>query len=63
MSDPVAAIAAELGLRDPEVTPLSGGLSNRSWRLRDATHDLVLRQSGASAGQLGADGRRGTRDA
>lgn len=56
-SDPVAAIAAELGLRDPQVTPLSGGLSNRSWRLRDATRDLVLRQSGAAAGQLGADGR------
>jgi thiamine kinase len=51
------AIAAELGLRDPEVTPLSGGLSNRSWRLRDANRDLVLRLSGAAAGQLGADGR------
>jgi len=57
MTDPVAAIAAELGLRDPEITPLSGGLSNRSWRLRDAGHDFVLRQSGAAAGQLGADGR------
>lgn len=53
--DPVAAIAAELGLRNPEVTLLSGGLSNRSWRLRDAKQDLVLRQSGATAGQLGAD--------
>lgn len=57
IDDPIAAIAAELGLRDPEVTLLSGGLSNRSWRLRDATRDLVLRQSGAAAGQLGADGR------
>jgi len=57
MTDPVAAIVAELGLHDPEVTPLSGGLSNRSWRLRDATRDLVLRQSGAAASQLGADGR------
>lgn len=57
MTDPVAAIAAELGLRHPEITPLSGGLSNRSWRLRDATQDLVLRQSGAAAGELGADAR------
>ncbi len=57
MTDRVAAIAAELGLRQPEITPLSGGLSNRSWRLRDATLDLVLRLSGAVAGELGADGR------
>jgi thiamine kinase len=57
MTDPVAAIAEELGLRQPEITPLSGGLSNRSWRLRDATQDLVLRQSGAAAGELGADAR------
>ncbi|MGB5132537.1 MAG: phosphotransferase [Steroidobacteraceae bacterium] len=57
MPPPVAEIAAELGLRHPVVTPLSGGLSNRSWRLRDCSQDLVLRQSGASASQLGADGR------
>ena len=57
MTDPTVAIAAELGLRHPEITPLSGGLSNRSWRLRDANQDLVLRQSGAVAGELGADGR------
>ena len=52
---PVAAIAAELGLLDPKVTPLCGGLSNRSWRLRDAKQDLALRQSGADADLLGAD--------
>ena len=52
---PVAAIAAELGLHDPVVTPLCGGLSNRSWRLRDARLDVVLRQSGADADLLGAD--------
>jgi aminoglycoside phosphotransferase (APT) family kinase protein len=51
----VAAIAAELGLRDPVVTELHGGLSNRSWRLRDAKQDLVLRQSGAGSGILGSD--------
>lgn len=55
MRDPPAAIGAELGLHDPVVTELHGGLSNRSWRLRDAKQDLVLRQSGATAGQLGAD--------
>ena len=55
MRDPLAAIGAELGLHDPVVTELHGGLSNRSWRLRDAKQDLVLRQSGATAGQLGAD--------
>jgi len=53
--DQVAAIAAELGLQDPEVTPLGGGLSNLSWRLRDASQDLVLRQAGAKTGVLGAD--------
>lgn len=52
---PVAAIAAELGLRDPVVTPLHGGLSNRSWRLQDAEQDLALRQSGAGSGILGSD--------
>jgi thiamine kinase len=57
MTDPAAAIAAELGLRQPEITALPGGLSNRSWRLRDAKQDLVLRQSGAVTGELGADGR------
>jgi thiamine kinase len=54
---PVAAIAAELALQDPEITQLCGGLSNRSWRLRDARQDLVLRQSGAGAELLGADRR------
>ena len=53
--DHVAAIAVELGLLDPKVTPLCGGLSNRSWRLRDARLDVVLRQSGADADLLGAD--------
>jgi len=53
----VAAIAAELGLQDPEVTPLGGGLSNRSMRLRDARQDLVLRQAGTKANVLGANRR------
>ena len=54
--DHFAAIAAELGLQDPEITQLCGGLSNRSWRLRDARQDLVLRQSGNTQ-SLGADRR------
>jgi thiamine kinase len=54
---PIAAIAEELGLRNPEITPLPGGQSNRSWRLRDARQDLVLRQSGECADLLGANPR------
>jgi thiamine kinase len=52
-----AAVAAELGLHDPVITRLSGGLSNRSWRLRDATQDLVLRQAGPGSDLLGVDRR------
>ena len=55
--DHLEAIAAELGLQDPIVTQLHGGLSNRSWRLRDARQDLVLRQAGAGGDLLGADRR------
>lgn len=55
LEDKVAAIAAELGLQDPDVTPLRGGLSNRSMRLRDARQDLVLRLAGTSAGVLGVN--------
>jgi len=55
LQDRVATIAAELGLQDPEVTPLRGGLSNRSMRLRDARQDLVLRLAGTNADVLGAD--------
>lgn len=55
--DRLATIAVELGLQDPVVTQLHGGLSNRSWRLRDARQDLVLRQAGAGGDLLGADRR------
>ena len=54
---PVAAIAAELGLQDPVITPLRGGQLNRSWRLRDANQDLVLRRSGSASDLLGANTR------
>jgi thiamine kinase len=49
-----AAMAAELGLHEPQVIGLCGGLANHSWRLRDGRQDLVLRQAGRS-GLLGAD--------
>ncbi len=49
-----AAIAAELGLHEPQVTGLRGGLANQSWRLRDGRLDLVLRHAGRG-GVLGAD--------
>ncbi len=55
MASRIAAIATELGLEQPSVAPLPGGLANRSWRLRDARQDLVLRQSGAATPLLGAN--------
>lgn len=51
----VEAVAAGLGLVSPEVTPLAGGLANRALRLRDATHDVVLRIAGPAATALGAN--------
>ena len=51
----VAAIADELGLDQPEITVLAGGLVNYTIRLRDASQDLVLRLAGAGTAELGAD--------
>ena len=48
-----AAIAA-LGLERPSITELEGGATNRSFRLRDAGHDYVLRIAGAATPGLGA---------
>lgn len=48
-----AAIAA-LGLEHPDIAELSGGVANRSFRLRDARHDYVLRLAGPSTPGLGA---------
>ena len=50
----VAAASAALGLERAEAMPLEGGLSNRSLRLRDASHDLVLKLAGDGARGLGA---------
>lgn len=52
----VAAIAGELGLVEPQVTPLPGGGASRTLRLRDGRQDLVLRIVGAPAVPLGASG-------
>ncbi len=48
----IAGIVAELGLVRPRITPLPGGLANRTLRLQDERHDLVLRL-GASSETLG----------
>lgn len=50
----IAAIAAELGLERPVVTPLPGGLANRTLRLQDGRHDYVLRLAGGLGESLGA---------
>jgi aminoglycoside phosphotransferase (APT) family kinase protein len=51
----IAVIAAELGLERPVITPLPGGLANRTLRLQDARHDYVLRLAGKSSETLGAN--------
>lgn len=50
----VAAIAAELGLEQPVITPLPGGLANRTLRLREGSRDYVLRLAGDAGAMLGA---------
>ncbi|MEX2151008.1 MAG: nicotinamide riboside transporter PnuC [Steroidobacteraceae bacterium] len=50
------AVISELGMHRPERTPLTGGLANRTIRLRDAGHDVVVRIAGVEASALGADG-------
>jgi thiamine kinase-like enzyme len=54
-----AAIATStrvLGLGRPEVTPLEGGVANRSYRIREGTREYVLRVPGEAARGLGASG-------
>ena len=55
LDDRIAAIAVELGLKRPTVAVLPGGLLNRTLRLQDAKHDVVLRLAGAGATALGVD--------
>ena len=50
----VWAIAAELGLERAVITPLPGGLANRTLRLQDGRHDYVLRLAGDAGETLHA---------
>ncbi len=60
MSSAAAGIAAaidSLGLDRPKVTPLAGGILNRSFRVREGDKDLVLKLAGDAAPELGASRR------
>lgn len=50
----IAVAIATLGLDRPDITELSGGVANRSFRLRDVQHDYVLRLADPSTPELGA---------
>jgi aminoglycoside phosphotransferase (APT) family kinase protein len=59
-SAPAAGVAAAidaLGLARPLVTPLAGGILNRSFRVREGDKDLVLKLAGDAAPELGASRR------
>lgn len=53
----IAEASTALGLRGPVVSELPGGVANRSFRLREAGQDLVLKLAGREAEGLGADAR------
>lgn len=53
----VAAAIDALGLARPVVTPLAGGILNRSFRLREGDEDFVLKLAGQAAPALGASRR------
>jgi len=53
----VAAAIDALGFAHPVVTPLAGGMLNRSFRLREGGEDLVLKFAGDAAFALGASRR------
>ena len=53
----IAASTRALGLGLPEVTPLEGGVANRSYRIREGPREFVLRVPGEAARGLGASGR------
>ena len=50
----IAAAARVLGLARPEITPLEGGIANRSFRLRAPGQDLFLKLAGEKLESLGA---------
>lgn len=53
----VAAAIDALGLSRPAVTPLAGGILNRSFRVRAGDEDLVVKLAGEAAPALGASRR------
>lgn len=53
----LAAAIEALGLARPVVTPLAGGILNRSFRLREGGEDLVVKLAGRAAPALGASRR------
>lgn len=53
----VASAIDVLGLARPVVTPLAGGILNRSFRVRAGDEDLVLKLAGDAAPALGASRR------
>ena len=54
LSSAISAAVAVLGLERPDIVPLEGGVANRSIRLRDLRHDLVLKLAGDGTPGLGA---------
>ena len=55
-ADPrIAAIVGELDLGRPVITRLDGGEANRSLRIKEGRHDVVLRLATIAGSALGAD--------
>lgn len=57
MDAALAGAVRALGLAQPEVTVLDGGIANRSFRLRAPGQDLVLKLAGEATHALGASPR------
>jgi aminoglycoside phosphotransferase (APT) family kinase protein len=55
VEDSIVAAIASLGLDRPSIRELAGGVANRSFRLRDARQDVVLRLAGDTTPGLGAN--------
>lgn len=53
----IEAAVRALGLAQPEITALDGGIANRSFRLRAPGRDLVLKFAGAAGDTLNANAR------
>jgi thiamine kinase-like enzyme len=55
LRDALRALAAHLGVEPGVPEPLSGGITNRNYRVRAGGHDLVVRCPGDGTGLLGID--------